>query len=893
MAKQNYFMIAIINDAGGNRIGIRMLDVSDFRSVRVMDVKIESAIRAVESGAAIIQNLAIEDGKLVGTNGSMDRYAVVEDGRLKGKSPMIVINRVGDIGFTVSDYIGTVRKFRAADVIEYAKKEDGGIANGKLVVREDGAEIISSIVGSYEEAKKARKMDFGLSDKILLEGKSNLANRAGREADNEVAQVDVFECMSKDQRNMLRQYYMWHTVQVYRKLAKTIRLDLAPGKAEQLAALRGEEEWVFAGVVDCGHTGGSCCELGHPIRYEYYAMPVYSRDMHDAIIFGETCSADFFDISQEEMRKLIKVRMIMSGEIELMSYIISNNLQEEYWGRVKFLKDLVEFIGDLELIRVVFGTQVGSILYGFWKADLPFPMSVVDVAIDSINSMAEGSSYGHLEIWHRMALILQNSAIEQSVEAIAKSRSRLAEITRTMNGYVVKNRIAGFYAYDPHDDPDTRRLKGRNSREYEYNQDSRNKRRLLTGNIKHELVNDINYEDFGSILVTLLSLGRIIKMTDLAGERIEQSELNSAFTFPGVWRTEERRKLGVKAILENDSFQDKGVDRKGLAGAIYQIWDGESKAGKRLYMPKIEEKDGVISIQGYYGYGGAAQEITEVGAAIGHYGIEALVEQVKKTVSSINGLEYEAPKVSMSPAQIMEKAMAGQEEFVDTLDEDLFDNDEYSAIGYEDSEGEEEDGEDFGEGAEYDEEDEYTVDETAYVDERPQEKPEDKPEEPEDKPEIRPSVALKEPEKSLDEIIEELESMMKNHPELDNEQGTVIVKGILTQRGQDTKFTSKQIWRIKERHKRYCNPEDKEVENTESKDSGKADGIAEDLSIKINDIIGESKADKNRVSEILRSICGTDVAVRIAYTVRKTGKASSKQEKFISEAHEALMNHRA
>lgn len=135
--------IANISD-GRDTIGIRVLDVD---TKQVQDVPVSSLISILKSGTAMINNLGIDNGKLVGTNGAIYRLPKIVDGKLVGKSPMVVINQIGDTGYTVANYAGVVVKVGRLRAIEYAKTE--GISNGKIVNKE-GKEFISSIIGGYD-----------------------------------------------------------------------------------------------------------------------------------------------------------------------------------------------------------------------------------------------------------------------------------------------------------------------------------------------------------------------------------------------------------------------------------------------------------------------------------------------------------------------------------------------------------------------------------------------------------------------------------------------------------------------------------------------------------------------------------------------------------------------
>ena len=133
-------------------VGIRLYDTvsREFKEVPLHNLK-----HLICKGV-VIDNLGVRDGKLVGTNGSLDRYPKIVGEKLMGKSPLIVLNKVGDIGYDVVDWKGHVGRYRESDVVRYSEKN--GIANGKIVEK-DGTKFISSIVGEYRSVELPKTTD--------------------------------------------------------------------------------------------------------------------------------------------------------------------------------------------------------------------------------------------------------------------------------------------------------------------------------------------------------------------------------------------------------------------------------------------------------------------------------------------------------------------------------------------------------------------------------------------------------------------------------------------------------------------------------------------------------------------------------------------------------------
>jgi hypothetical protein len=147
-----FLLIGVIYE-GKNISGYRLLDTdnhttTDASSANVMDV--------LRNRKATIDNLELQGVNLVGTNGAIERYPKL---KINKKSRAIVpsttepaavtiINRIGDLGFTVCNVEGKVVNVKTQDLLTYAEKT--GIANGKIVTQPDGTKFISAISGNYK-----------------------------------------------------------------------------------------------------------------------------------------------------------------------------------------------------------------------------------------------------------------------------------------------------------------------------------------------------------------------------------------------------------------------------------------------------------------------------------------------------------------------------------------------------------------------------------------------------------------------------------------------------------------------------------------------------------------------------------------------------------------------
>ena len=142
---------SLFKDRRGGLIGYRLLDTD---SGSTMDVPVQSLISTIMARKAVVDNIKVDSGVIHGTNGAIERYPRCTPNNAlldKNLSPLIIINRLGDVGFTVSDFKGNIKQLKDTDVIAYAEK--AGIANGKIVKSPENNQVfISAISGNYPVA---------------------------------------------------------------------------------------------------------------------------------------------------------------------------------------------------------------------------------------------------------------------------------------------------------------------------------------------------------------------------------------------------------------------------------------------------------------------------------------------------------------------------------------------------------------------------------------------------------------------------------------------------------------------------------------------------------------------------------------------------------------------
>ena len=126
-----------------NIVGFRLLNTE---SHKVLQGPYNAALDMVRKNQTIV-GLCIEQGKLKGSNGSLDRYPKIDGSTNKiTNKTLIILNSIDDIGYRVSDVQGKILDKTAESLLPTAKK--AGLANGKIIEK-DNKVYISSISGVY------------------------------------------------------------------------------------------------------------------------------------------------------------------------------------------------------------------------------------------------------------------------------------------------------------------------------------------------------------------------------------------------------------------------------------------------------------------------------------------------------------------------------------------------------------------------------------------------------------------------------------------------------------------------------------------------------------------------------------------------------------------------
>ena len=179
------YVVAVVKNDADEAVAYRVLDIEK-RACKA--VSKEAVLRASMQNPKAFMNVAAEGKELVGTNGSLSRYAVVSmKNELVSKSaPVVVLARLGNEGFVLSDYAGNMTKIKSDEAVGYATKF--GIANGKIVER-DGKKLISAISGEYPLIEK-KKVETAAKAKFIAVNDDDSVATLVRKVNDYIAHPD-------------------------------------------------------------------------------------------------------------------------------------------------------------------------------------------------------------------------------------------------------------------------------------------------------------------------------------------------------------------------------------------------------------------------------------------------------------------------------------------------------------------------------------------------------------------------------------------------------------------------------------------------------------------------------------------------------------------------------
>lgn len=133
-------------------VGFRFVDPNNIKNGEAAHFDLDfKNLQIAFSKGMDIRGLKVENGKLVGSNGSIDRYTKMDykTGKLLQKTQLVVLKKLGQSKYILCDGVGKVVKVSEKDMIDNIENGRFNIANGKLV-NKDGNKYVCQISGQYD-----------------------------------------------------------------------------------------------------------------------------------------------------------------------------------------------------------------------------------------------------------------------------------------------------------------------------------------------------------------------------------------------------------------------------------------------------------------------------------------------------------------------------------------------------------------------------------------------------------------------------------------------------------------------------------------------------------------------------------------------------------------------
>lgn len=186
--------------------------------------------------------------------------------------------------------------------------------------------------------------------------------------------LNLFTFFTQQQSNFLMEYYEKYTIYLFNKLTGSLRLGVSKHKIAVLNKLKGEGDWMFAGMRDHGNERVSC-ELGHSLRYAFKAI---NRSSGNSLIFGSTCVGDFFDLDVEAIKALTKLQDTMQKELKLMVTIMETKRYQEYYTyECGNLGRFISVFGADAIVELP-DSNIKATVLSFLRLGLPIPITLAE-----------------------------------------------------------------------------------------------------------------------------------------------------------------------------------------------------------------------------------------------------------------------------------------------------------------------------------------------------------------------------------------------------------------------------------------------------------------------------------------------------------------------------------
>lgn len=189
---------------------------------------------------------------------------------------------------------------------------------------------------------------------------------------------------------LLQKYYEIYSQFLFNKLIGSLRLEVDNSKREKLIKLKGEGTWKFAGMVDMFNRTNAKCELGHSIRYVYKAV---NENNGEILNFGSRCVGDFFDLDEESIKALERLKDEMFIELKDIVSIFSLDLWDEYYFYdCQEIGSIIKALGLEGISKIIKLSPLMPIVYDFVKLNLPMPKSLLSEVLKEKDKLKQAIS---------------------------------------------------------------------------------------------------------------------------------------------------------------------------------------------------------------------------------------------------------------------------------------------------------------------------------------------------------------------------------------------------------------------------------------------------------------------------------------------------------------------
>lgn len=244
--------------------------------------------------------------------------------------------------------------------------------------------------------------------------------------------------------SLLVSYFEFYSIKLFKDNFGGLNLKVLPKQKDDLEKLKGVGSWVFGGLRDYGFRGAIHCEKGHSLRYAYKAINIENKE---EVLFGVNCIDDFFEMSDKDIKKLLKFRNLVYEDLLMMALIKNHNLLTEYsYYDYDLLGVLWRNFGKKGIEDVFKDILEYEYILGFLEKNIPLPTYLIEVSRKhSLEIQEYLQNVDHWGIDKNVLEELKNSKISLISNMFSFSEG---DIKNLYTNYLLKDKITSdFYNF--------------------------------------------------------------------------------------------------------------------------------------------------------------------------------------------------------------------------------------------------------------------------------------------------------------------------------------------------------------------------------------------------------------------------------------------------------------